>query len=139
MTLSPGRQLVAFSLIGGAGFLIEAAVLTALVTHHDWGLYSARAVSFPLAVTCTWLCNRRFTFRVATAPAGTRGYILYLATQSFGALLNLGIYSLTVVTISYSKSIPIIPLAAGSAVALAFNFLAARHVVFREVKPDESP
>jgi putative flippase GtrA len=124
------RQAWRFAVIGGVGFVVDAAVLTWLVSLQGWGLYSARAVSFTLAVTVTWYLNRRITFAGRATPHRGREYGRYLSTQTIGALINLGVYVIVIEALPMLATRPVIPLALGSATALLFNFLAARQLVF---------
>jgi len=119
-----------FGAIGIVGFLIDAGVLTWLVRGHHWGLYEARALSFGLAVSATWYLNRRFTFANRAGADRSREYARYFATQSVGALINLGTYIAIVAALPGVADWPVIPLAVGSGVAMLFNFLAARHFAF---------
>ena len=119
-----------FGAIGIVGFLIDAGVLTWFVRVHQWGLYEARALSFGLAVSATWYLNRRFTFASRAGADRSREYARYFATQSVGALINLGTYIAIVAALPGVADWPVIPLAVGSGVAMLFNFLAARHFAF---------
>ena len=124
-----------FGAIGAIGFLVDAAVLTWLVSVNGWGLYESRAVSFGLAVTATWYLNRRFTFaRRAGADRG-REYGRYFAVQTIGALINLGVYVAVVEAVPGVAPFPVVPLALGSAAAMVFNFIAARHFAFAGAGP----
>jgi len=119
-----------FAAIGIVGFLIDAGVLTWLVRMQQWGLYESRALSFALAVTATWYLNRRFTFSRRAGADRTREYGRYVAVQILGALINLGVYVVVVATVPAVGLYPVVPLAAGSAVAMIFNFVAARGFAF---------
>lgn len=123
-------EAVRFALIGAIGFLVDAAVLTALVSGLGRGLYEARAVSFSLAVSVTWYLNRRFTFSDRRSADRKREYVRYVAVQIVGALINLGVYALVASGFPALAVYPVIPLAAGSAVAMFFNFLASRQFAF---------
>jgi len=124
--------LTRFALVGGLGFLVDASVLTLLVNGLDKNHFSARAVSFALAVTVTWLANRRWTFE----PTEHRGkeYAGYITTQIIGAVINLGIYVLLIQLLPQLAKLPVIPLACGALVALIFNFFTARRFVFQAVR-----
>ena len=56
------RRLPGFVIVGAIGFLIDAGCLTVLMTGFDFDPYSARAISFTIAVTTTWYMNRRWVF-----------------------------------------------------------------------------
>lgn len=122
------RRFFRYAIVGGIGFAVDGGVLTLLVNGLDYGHYVSRLVSFPLAVTVTWLINRRWVFATG-APSG-REYSGYFVVQVIGALINLGIYVLVIELIPRLASLPIIPLGLGSAVALVANFLLVRRYVF---------
>ncbi|MEQ9464820.1 MAG: GtrA family protein [Haliea sp.] len=124
------RQAWCFAGIGAVGFLVDAGVLSWLVASQGWGLYSARAISFGLAVTATWYLNRRITFASHARAGRGREYGRYLSTQTIGALINLGVYVSVIAAVPTLASCPVIPLALGSATALLFNFVSARLWVF---------
>ncbi len=125
------RRFLRFALVGGVGFAIDASVLTLLVNGLGYDHYVSRAVSFALAVTATWLINRRWVF-AAGMPTG-REYSGYFAVQLLGAFINLGIYVLIIELLPPLAAIPVIPLACGAAVALIANFYLVRRFVFRRV------
>lgn len=126
--LNESRQLRRFAAIGSLGFLIDAGLLTALVNGMSWGHYTARALSFSLAVSATWYCNRRWVFQ----PTANRSseYARYAAVQIGGAVLNLSIYVAAIEWIPPLAAWPVIPLALGAAVSMGFNFVLSRALVF---------
>ncbi|MFZ6645593.1 GtrA family protein [Undibacterium sp. TJN25] len=128
-------QVLSFAVVGGIGFLIDAGVLTLLSVHFGVNVYTARVVSFALASLGTWLLNRRHTFGQAgvdNAKAGSGEYLRYMSVQAAGAMINLGVFSALVVILPSLARYPVIPLAAGSGVAMFFNFFGARHWIYRQ-------
>ena len=123
-------RLFRFALVGGVGFIVDATVLTLLVNGLGYGHYVSRAVSFSLAVTVTWLLNRRWVFEAAS-PTG-REYSGYFAVQLLGAFINLGVYVLVIEIVPALAALPVVPLAVGSAVAMFSNYLLARRFVYRQ-------
>jgi putative flippase GtrA len=125
-----GSEVLSFAWVGAIGFLVDATILTTLVTGYDWRNYSARLVSFACAVSITWYLNRRWTFKRRATPNKKKEYSTYLMVQSVGAMINYGVFIVLVTTNGMLALIPAIPLAVGSLVAMAFNFSAARAVVY---------
>lgn len=123
------RRFFRYALVGGSGFVIDASALTFLVNGLGYGHYLSRAASFSLAVTFTWWINRRWVFQSGT-PA-RREYSGYFLVQLVGAVINLGIYVLTIELVPALAAIPVLPLAIGASVALLANFLLVRRFVFR--------
>jgi len=124
------RRLFAFGAIGGVGFAVDAGILQALYLLGIPPLL-ARCVSFPCAVTATWLLNRRFTFGDRPQANSRSQYALYVGGQIAGALINVAAF---ILTMHYQPSLstrPLIPLVVGSATALIFNYMWANLFVFR--------
>lgn len=127
------KRAAFYLLVGGIGFVVDAAVLTALVRLAAVDPYLARLLSFPPAVLVTWLLNRQWVFVSGARCAKTRGweYGRYFLVQSAGALINLAVYMSCLALFPVLKPWPVVALAAGSAAALVFNYAGARFWVFR--------
>ena len=121
-------RLSSFATVGAIGFAVDAALLSLLVHVWSWPHYGARAVSFAAAVSVTWYCNRHWVFRRTDRAAVEYG--AYFGVQSVGAVINLGAYALIIVALPPLARLPVVPLAAGAALALLFNFWAAKRWVF---------
>lgn len=127
-------QILRFGVVGTVGFAVDGGVLTLLTQLAHWDIYAARAASFSCACLVTWLLNRLVTFRSTSGrqPRGrAKEYAGYFVIQGIGALINLSIFTCLVWRYPQLTRLPMIPLAAGSLVALFFNFFAARRFVFR--------
>ena len=119
-----------FVVVGGIGFIVDAAILTTLIHVFEVGPYIARFFSFSGAVTVTWLLNRIWTFsRTMTSRKGSE-YTRYICVQTCGWLLNFGIYAICIASSTTMRTFPVLALAVGSIIAATFNFLGARHFVF---------
>ncbi|WP_119462682.1 GtrA family protein [Rhodospirillaceae bacterium SYSU D60014] len=126
------RQFLCFAGVGTVGFTVDACVLTILVALVGVDRYSARVISFGVAVTVTWLLNRQFTFAVPQGAGMRPGeYSRYFGVQFVGALINFGIYGLLVASFDTAFRYPALALAVGSVTAMFFNFLGAKHFAFR--------
>lgn len=122
------KQLPSFAVVGAIGFIVDAGILSALVQGAAWSHYSGRAVSFAAAVTVTWYLNRRWVF--APTANRTREYGSYFGVQTIGAIINLGTYALAIAVVPALGRLPVVPLAIGSALAMLFNYSAAKRWVF---------
>lgn len=122
------RRLSSFAVVGGIGFIVDAGILSALVQIAGWSHIPARALSFAGAVTVTWYLNRRWVF-TPTANR-TREYGSYFGVQTVGAVINLGTYAAVIAAFPSLARLPVLPLAIGSAMALLFNYTAAKRWVF---------
>jgi putative flippase GtrA len=125
------KEVRRFLLVGVVGFLIDAALL---VLAHDllmleWPI--ARLVSFIAAATVTWLLNRSLTFAARAGRATIEQWRRYVAVNGAGAALNLTVFMLLIYLAPPLADRPIVALALAAAVALAFNFLGTRAIVFK--------
>ncbi|MDD2711699.1 MAG: GtrA family protein [Simplicispira sp.] len=116
---------------GVVGLVVDIAVLYVLAPVLGW--YVARAGSFLVAASATWWLNRRFTF--ARLPLHSRQpvwleYVQYLASMLVGGSVNYLVYASVVYGV-HSVFAPVLGVALGSIAGLIFNYLAARHFVFR--------
>lgn len=123
------RRFLLFGIAGAAGFVVDTAVLYALVDLLN--PYGARLVSFVAAVFTTWLINRNFAF--AQQAAGVplwREFVNYFLAMLTGGVVNYGVYAAMVATIPVVAAEPVIGLAAGTLCGMVANFLLADRVVF---------
>jgi putative flippase GtrA len=128
--LATGRQAGSFAVIGGIGFVVDGGILTILNSVYDVALLSARLVSFSAAVTTTWYLNRRRTFADRKNEKVVSEWGRYAAVNSIGSILNMGIFFWLIAQNDALARMPLIPLGIAASVALVFNFIASKYVVF---------
>ena len=126
-----GSEFRRFTVVGAIGFLVDGAVLQALISGAGWSPFTARLVSFPLALSATFWLNRNWTFRHRATASAFRTYGAYTLVQTVGALINFAVFSAGILWIPPLRERPLLALAAGSGVALVFTFSASRMAVFR--------
>lgn len=125
-------QFLRFGVVGVAGFLVDAGVLTAML----WlglGPYAGRVVSYLAAASTTFALNRAWTFRSAPregAVAAQWGRFVLLNLVGFAA--NYGTYAALVAGTALVAAHPVIGVAAGSIAGMFLNFGLSRRYVFRE-------
>lgn len=124
------RRFLRFLLVGGVGFCVDGGLLTVLMQSR-WEIISARSLSFLSAVTCTWLLNRFWTFELDRRIGVRREYGAYIATQVVGALINLTVFFALIEIHPLLQNTPLIPLAFGAVVSLAFNYTVSKRYVFK--------
>lgn len=120
-----------FCVVGAVGFLVDIAVLYLLAPLLGW--YFARAGSFLAAASVTWWLNRRFTFALRRAHARQPvwlEYLQYLASMLVGGAVNYLVYASVIYGVHLVFA-PVLGVSLGSVAGLIFNYLAARHFVFR--------
>ena len=137
--LTIGRsQFLRFGLVGVAGFLVDAAVLTVLVALAKVDPYSARVVSFVCAATTTWWLNRQFTFARNPQQKASRQWLGFVLVSVGGAIINYGAYVGTLHFWPLAYAYPAIGAAVGAIAGMFFNFPLSKLLVFRTGLPAPS-
>jgi putative flippase GtrA len=137
VSLPPLQRFASFTTVGIVGFIFDAGILSALVHVWEWPHYAARPLSFAVAVTVTWLLNRRFVF--ARTKDARREYGAYFGVQAIGAFLNLGTYVVTILFFPSLARVPVLPLTAGAAVGFFFNYSALGRWVYAAPSAAQAP
>lgn len=119
------QQLARFTLVGGAGFVVDAGVLLLLTHVVSLDVYIARLLSWLVATTFAWWLNRTLTFKDRGA-ALLRQWLKYVAATSGGGLINIGVSTAFIA----ARMAPVAAIACGSLAGLLWNFLASRRFVF---------
>ena len=133
-TLPPsGRQALAlqffrFGVIGFAGFLVDTAMVYALKDRV--GLVPAGLLAYLAAATTTWAGNRAWTFAGPQRGSAVRQWLLFLAANGLGFVLNRGTFTLLVLLVPLCAEHPVLAVLAGVAAGLGANFHLSRRVVF---------
>jgi putative flippase GtrA len=127
---SARQELWRFTLVGAAGFFVDAAALMLATGSFGLGLYSGRVFSYLCAATFTWICNRRFTFAERTGPPLVQ-WFRFLGANAIGGAVNYGVYAAIVTFSAVGAEWPVIGVAAGSVAGLVFNFTISKFWVFR--------
>ena len=127
----PGlTRMFRFGVIGSFGFVWDTA--TTYATKGLIGLLPAALLAFVVAATLNWVANRLWTFRDRTCHRSlARQWLLYMAANSLGFLLNRGTVAFLVLSSATCRAEPVIALAAGAVAGLAANFSLSHRLVFR--------
>jgi len=120
------RQFSRFLAVGVATTAVHYGVLVALVEAWNVSPVWGTTAGFVTAVLLSYLLNRRYTFD--ELPSFGAGLAKYYASVSMGLVLNAGTMALlTGWGVHYLLSQVV-----ASGIALIWNFLAARFLVFRK-------
>lgn len=119
-------------MVGTVGFLVDASILTLLLSSGYFDLYMARVASFICAVTTTWYLNRQFTFPHSKSQKYFKQWRHFISLNSVGGGINYMVYAMLVTWSVLMSENPILATAIGSLCGLSFNFLSSYHVIFKE-------
>lgn len=128
-----------FAAVGAVGFAVDGGILSLLAHIAGWAPWSARFVSFPIAVVTTWLLNRKLTFRRASSYSAPTEGVLYGLVQFCGAAINLAVFGACMALAPALNSLPIVPFAIGSGVALFFNFAVLSSLLYARARSMPGP
>lgn len=119
------RQFSSFLAVGVATTVVHYGVLITLVEAYAINPVLATTAGFLTAVILSYLLNWRYTFE--ERPAFRAGLFKYCAALSVGLVLNTG----TVALLTKWGFYYVVAQVVASGIALVWNFLAARFVVFK--------
>jgi putative flippase GtrA len=122
-------EMLRFGLVGVAGFLVDAGVLT-LAILAGAGPWWGRGLSYLAAASATFALNRAFTFRDAPRDRAVRRWALFLAVNLVGFVCNYGTYAALMAGVPVVAQHPVLGVAAGSLAGMVGNFILSRRFVF---------
>ncbi len=122
-------QMLRFGVVGVVGFCVDTATVYGL--RGRLGLYGAGIVAYFVAASVNWALNRSWTFRGHHALSAHRQWLLYLAANALGFVLNRGTYAALIAGFALCRVYPVLAVAAGAVAGMTINFLLSRRLVFR--------
>ena len=138
------ERVIKFAFTGGIGFVVDVGMLTLFTIAFGVNPYVARVFAILIAMTVTWMINRRFTFkthdkvtdaRAMAAEGGRYGLVAVTA-----ALVNYGVYAATLfvmpdVLVDNEDLSPPIAAVVGSGVAMFVSYYGYSRFAFRHADP----
>ena len=121
------NRILRFILVGGIGFVADAAMLALLLAVTPLGPFVARLVSIGFALCVTWLCNRTLTFRPSERGMlreGTRYGGVGIATSIVNYLVYGGLL------LAVPSMPPLAAMVAASLAAMVLSYLGYSRLVF---------
>lgn len=128
-----------FAAVGAVGFVVDAGLLSALTHGAGWSPWAARVPSFTAAVLTTWLLNRRLTFAGRGLQRRSVEALGYGTIQVIGAGINLLVFGLCLAAFPLLARLPVIPFAVGSGVAMVFNYVALKRLLYARERTAREP
>ncbi len=124
------QEMLRFGVVGGAGFVVDAGVLLAMLA-LGMGPYGGRVVSYLAAASATYALNRAWTF--ADRPKSQnplRQWALFVLLNLLGFACNYGTYAALLTWVPLVAAWPVLGVAAGALAGMTGNFLLSRRFVF---------
>jgi putative flippase GtrA len=124
-------QFLKFGIVGSIGFVLDNAAVYLIIGATGLSSSLAALIDFLPIATLTWLGNRYFTFREAKRTSKHKQWIKFLTVCGIGLVFNRGTALFLFQTYPFINDHPILGLAAGTGVAMFFNFFFSKKLVFR--------
>jgi len=125
-------QFLRFAAVGVVGFVVDTGALMFALAFLPLDLYTGRIFSYLIAATTTWALNRRFTFAQANPAPLARQWAAFMGANALGGLINYAVYAAIVTFTPWGPRYPVLGVAAGAIVGLAFNFTVSKRWVFKK-------
>ena len=123
------RQFLQFGVVGASGFAVNVA--WCICCGATLGLAWAGLAAYFVAATTNWALNRVWTFRAARRDGLLRQWLMFLAANTLGFVLNYGTYLALIALFPLCARQPVFAVAAGVVAGLFANFTLSRRLVFR--------
>jgi putative flippase GtrA len=122
------RRFAIFAMVGGTGFVVDAAVLLLLLRGGWADPFTARLVAIFVAMSVTWALNRTVTFGPSGRHPAAEG-LRYGSVGLAASGVNYAVYALALILVPTLS--PLAALVVGSAAAMVFSYLGFARLVFR--------
>ena len=120
-------RVLRFAVVGGIGFIADAAMLALLLATTPLGPFLARLASVGFALCVTWLCNRTVTFGPSARGMVVEG-ARYGSVGVTTSIVNCLVYCGLLLAI---PGMPVlVALALASLAAMALSYLGYSRLVF---------
>ena len=120
-------RILRFVVVGGIGFVADAAMLALLLAATPLGPFVARLLSIGFGLTVTWLCNRTLTFRPSSRGMLREG-ARYGGVGITTSIVNYLVYG--VLLLAMPSMVPLLALVVASLAAMALSYLGYSRLVF---------
>jgi putative flippase GtrA len=125
-----------FALVGGTGFVVDAAALLLLYELLQLDLLLARALAFLVAATSNWIFNRLFTFaELERVSSKSAEWMRFIGSAIVSAAPNLGIFYLLMLLLPETLPWIFVAMCCGILAGYISNYQLAKHWVFKSGKP----
>ena len=123
-----------FAIIGGLGFIADAAVFALCCFVAEMSLLTARAVSFLCAASVTWFGNRVVTFAERNRDDAWAQWIRSISGALFSSIPNFLVFQLAIMWLGEAPLQAMLALVLGVLAGMVSNYQLSNQWVFRSNK-----
>jgi dolichol-phosphate mannosyltransferase len=121
-------EVAQFIVVGASGVLVNLLTVTALL-HAGLSANVSIACAIAVSICTNFLLNRRFTFSYSKSGHMPTQFLSYVASVSFGALINY--FAALLLLNLFPRFVPQLASLGGILVATVANFVALKFLVFK--------
>lgn len=125
------HRLLKFALVGGIGFIADAAAFSLCFYLFEVSLITSRLIAFVIAATVTWFGNRTFTF-ASQDRALAKQWLKFISVACVSAIPNFLAFKAVVLVLGETGVMPMLALAVGVLVGMVSNYLFSSLWVFKK-------
>lgn len=128
-------EFVRFCVVGGTGFVINFAILTALNKGLQVPLFAAQLIGAEIALFSNFMLHHHWTYKSHKVEKALAALVLQFHATSWPAIIG----SALMVTAGekFLHLNNFMALTVSSAIALLWNFMWSKYVVWRDVNPKQ--
>lgn len=112
-------RVLRFAIVGGIGFVADAALLSLLIAATPLGPFLSRLVSIGFGLAVTWLCNRHLTFRPSNRGMAAEG-VRYGGVGVATSIVNYFVYCGLLLALPGLPALAALVMASLAAMALSY-------------------
>lgn len=125
------HRLLKFALVGGIGFIADAAAFSLCFYLLEMPLITSRLISFLIAATVTWFGNRTFTFANQDSELAKQ-WLKFISVACVSATPNFLTFKAIVFVFGQAGLMPMVALIVGVLVGMVSNYLFSSMWVFKK-------
>ena len=125
-------RFLRFACVGVIDFMVDALCFAGLINIAHLPICVARIIAFLPADMCTWYLHQNLTFgdRIKS-PKKRQEYASYVIIYMLGTSVNFLVFMAVMLALSWAKHYWLIPLLAGTASGLVFNYFLLNLRIFK--------
>jgi len=124
------HHFVRFCLVGGFGFLLNFALLTALYKAAGWPLFVAQLLAGEIALFSNFLLHHNWTYKGHGAQKSFVHLLVQFHATSWIAII--GTAAIVSLCVNWAHMHYFSALVVGGALAMAWNFIWSKYVIWRK-------
>lgn len=128
-------DFVRFCIVGGTGFLINLGILVSLTRAFSFNVFFAQLIGAEIALFSNFILHHHWTYNRNKVKKSIPTLILQFHASSWPAIIGSSVMVSVLVGVLHINKIE--ALVISSAVALAWNFVWSKYVIWRDVNEKE--